>query len=215
MTRYLSPDGAGASERVWAPRVSSRAEAASSSATARWTRLRSSAWSRWVGSSGGHRARTVSRAAASESADRSTPAPTVIARWSVRAPGCHVAGVHGGRRECDRDAPTWDLGVGAQHRSHRSGRRRSLLPGIDGLDGSGTEHHPLEQRVGGQTVGTVDPRTRDLSGSPQPRHRRGARQIGHDAAAHVVGGRSDRDPLRCGVQPHLRQRRDGSSGTGR
>ena len=92
-----------------------------------------------------------------------------------------------------RQRPTEDA---RRRRRGRPAWRRSArgpsLPGGDGLDHPGREHHALEQRVGGQAVGAVHAGARRLAAGPQAGQRGGAVEVGDDAAGEVVGGGGDR-----------------------
>ena len=76
---------------------------------------------------------------------------------------------------------------------------------LDRLDDPGAEHHALEQRVRRQPVGAVHARAGDLARGPQPGQRRGAVEVGDDAAA-----RGSAPPARSAAS-----RRAGSRPTGR
>ncbi len=57
------------------------------------------------------------------------------------------------------------------------------------------EHQPLEQRVGGQPVGAVDPGAGDLAGGVEAGYVAASLEVGAHAAGGVVAGRGDRDQV--------------------
>ena len=73
-----------------------------------------------------------------------------------------------------------------------------------GQRGPASEHEALQQRVGGEAVGAVDAGRGALPRRVQPADLRPAQQVGDDPADGVVRGRRDRDRLRRGIEPRLR-----------
>ena len=100
-----------------------------------------------------------------------------------RGPARSVAGGRDGQRDARR----------CRHRRARPAWRRwrrAVDAAVDGLDHPGAEHHALEQRVRRQPVGAVHAGAGRLARGPQAGQRRGAVEVGDDAAAAVVGGRA-------------------------
>ena len=65
---------------------------------------------------------------------------------------------------------------------------------------SGAEDHPLQQRIGRQTVGPMHSGTGDLAGGPEPGQRTGTIEIGDDATAQVMRRRGDGKPVATRVE---------------
>ena len=77
----------------------------------------------------------------------------------------------------------------------RQRRDHVLVLGEDVLGGGAGEHETFQQRVGGEPVGAVQSGEGHLAGSVKPLHIGAAVEVGHDAAAGVVGGGHDRNRL--------------------
>ena len=94
----------------------------------------------------------------------------------------------------------------AQKGPQRAAGFRARRARRDALGQAGPEHHPFEQRVGGQPVGAVHPGAGHLSHRPQTGQRSGAPQVGHHATREMVGRRRDRQPVVLGVEADGRER---------
>ena len=191
--------------RGWAPRLSVRARAEASSAAA--------SCSRFASSPGRHRDRAV--------AQRRRPCPR---RRRGRRRGSRRCGRrrHRGHGALQRVAqlrdveiapvrrspagpaaagrsttvhPMPSIGLVSEHGPQRAARLGTFDPRSDALGQSCPEDHALEQRVGGEPVGSVDPGAGHLAHRPQSRQRRGAPQVGDHAPREVVRRRRDREPV--------------------
>ena len=196
------------SVRVWAPRLSSRARAAAHSRRPDGGQVAQLPRAEVVaGDLPGARAAPPRRATRPSGARRR-------ARSSCAAASSRLG--HDGR-------------VGRRH-ARAAGRRcrrrraatawRPVALGpvdapVDRLDDPRAEHHAVEQRVRRQAVGALHAVAARLAGHPQAGQRRRAVEVGDDAAAAVVRGRRDRQPVawRGRARPRRAPRR--SSGTAR
>ena len=132
----------------------------------------------------GRRARTGGRghglqglpAASSDSALRTTPAPSIMARCSrsrVLATSGQGTAIAEPVRDRHPTAGARPLSVSTdsppvvEEGGHGAVGSRSVVAGQDRLGQPGTEDHPLQQRVGGQSVGPVDAGAGHLAGGPQ------------------------------------------------
>ena len=115
-------------------------------------------------------AASAAAVAARDAAERTAPAPAVIARWiSVR------------RRASTSVGGSWRAGAG--RRRQPAGRQ----PGRDVVGDPGSEHHALEQRVGRQPVGAVHAGAGHLAAGVEAlAGRSGRRRSVCDPAAGVV-----------------------------
>ena len=147
---------------------------------------------------------TVRPARASESALRTTPAPSVMARCSRSRVLATSGQAAGRRRRAARPrhrsggsppAPPARTRSVQERRQHARSAVGPSPPVEDGLGQPGAEDHALEQRVGGQPVGPVDPGAGHLARRPQAGQGGGPPQVGQHAARQVVGGRGDGQPV--------------------
>ena len=197
------------SVRVWAPRLSSRARAAAQSRRPTVARLRSS---HGAGVVAGHLARRRRRPPSASDAGRAEHAG--VARSSCAAARPRLgdgARVGRRRRRCGRPP----MLAAAEQRPHRAGGLRPVDAPVDRLDHARAEHHAVEQRVRRQAVGAHHAVAARLAGHPQAGERRRAVEVGEDAAAAVVRGRRDRQPVRRRGRARPWRARRRSSGTAR
>ena len=194
----------GKSLRACAPRVSRPQGGGDRRLRAAVTRLASSPWARSTGCRPRGRADGVHVPRPGPASRRSGPRrrPRSSSRWS--GPGSWPRRAR--TASPDRSAPgtAWratpgvDGGSADRHGAAPSTRRRgpawprwarAVVAGQDRLGQPGPEHHALEQRVGGQPVGPVDPGAGHLAGRPQAGQRRRPVQVGEDAARTGSGRR--------------------------
>ncbi len=91
----------------------------------------------------------------------------------------------------------WDAEIGGTFERLGPG---PLQLGDDILGRPRTIDESFEQAVGGQPIGTVKAGAGDLAGCPETRKRRPPVVIDRHAADHVMGTRTDRDPVAGDVQ---------------
>ena len=201
----------GNSSRECAPLVSSRISADIRSALATEHRLESSALDRSTASPASLLAtsETEREADSSDAAVRLTPAPSVIARCTRARILTVSCGPPTSAAAVVLEDPSFHPGarhlgacrLAAKHRFHHARGLGARAAGSERLCHPGAEHHPLEQGVGGQPVGTVHPRAGSLAGCPQTRQGARTVEVGQHPSRDVVGSRCDREPVDRRVEP--------------